>query len=217
MLRFPWRWLDRRHLHHSLLAYAAMSFTYRKLLAYFFRGLLFLTPLAVTVYIIYQLFLFLDNLIPVPIPGIGILMVLALITFVGYLASLFFTKQLFDWFERGVFKIPFVNLLYTSIKDLLDAFVGEKKKFNTPVIVEVSDNLSRLGFVTQEDMAVIGEPDLVAVYFPHSYNVSGNVFLVKREKVKQLGGIKNSDVMKFMVSGGVSSLEREKKNSVALD
>ena len=96
-----------------------MSITYRKLLAYFFRGLLFLTPVAITGYIVYELFLFLDNLIPVPIPGIGILMVLALITFVGYLASLFFAKPLFDWFERGVFKIPFVNLLYTSIKDLM--------------------------------------------------------------------------------------------------
>lgn len=109
-----------------------MAFTYRKLLSYFLRGLLFLTPLAVTVYVIYQLFLFLDNLIPVPIPGIGILMVFALITFVGYLASLFFTKPLFDWFERGVFKIPFVNLLYTSIKDLMGAFVGEKRSSTLP-------------------------------------------------------------------------------------
>lgn len=184
-----------------------MSFTYRRVLSYFFRGLLFLTPLAITVYVIYQIFLFLDNLIPVPIPGMGILMVLGLITFVGYLASLFFTKPLFDWFERGVFKIPLVNLLYTSIKDLMGAFVGEKKKFSSPVIVEISDSLSRLGFITQEDMSVIEEPELVAVYFPHSYNVSGNVFLVKREKIKPLKGVKSSDVMKFMVSGGVSSLE----------
>ncbi|MCM0060277.1 MAG: DUF502 domain-containing protein [Algoriphagus sp.] len=190
-----------------------MAFTYRKLLAYFFRGLLFLTPLAVTCYIIYQLFLFLDNLIPVPIPGIGILMVLALITFVGYLASLFFTKPLFDWFERGVFKIPFVNLLYTSIKDLMGAFVGEKKKFNAPVVVEVSESLHRLGFVTQEEMSSIGAPGMVAVYFPHSYNVSGNVFLVKKEKITPLKGVKNSDVMKFMVSGGVSSIERSKEEN----
>lgn len=185
-----------------------MSFTYRKLLAYFFRGLLFLTPLAITVYIIYQLFLFLDNLIPVPIPGIGILMVLCVITFVGYLASLIFTKPLFEWFERGMFKIPFVNLLYTSIKDLMGAFVGEKKKFNIPVLVEVSASLNRLGFVTQEELDAIGEPNLVAVYFPHSYNVSGNVFLVNREKVRYLKGVKNADVMKFLVSGGVSPLEK---------
>jgi uncharacterized membrane protein len=134
-------------------------------------------------------------------------MVLGLITFVGYLASLFFTKPLFDWFERGVFKIPFVNLLYTSIKDLMGAFVGEKKKFSSPVIVEISESINRLGFITQEDLSVIGEPDLVAVYFPHSYNVSGNVFLIKREKIRPLKGVKSSDVMKFMVSGGVSPLE----------
>ena len=184
-----------------------MRVTYRKLLAYFFRGLLFLTPLAITSYIIYQLFLFLDNLIPLPIPGIGIMMVLGLITFVGYLASLFFTKPLFDWFERGVFKIPLVSLVYTSIKDLIGAFVGEKKKFNVPVLVEISESLHRMGFVTQGEMSSIGAPDLVAVYFPHSYNVSGNVFLVKKEKITWLKGVKSSDIMKFVVSGGVSAIE----------
>ena len=183
-----------------------MTFTYRRIISYFLRGLLFLTPLAVTIYVIYAIFIFLDNIIPVSIPGIGILMVLGLITFVGYLASLFFAKPFFDWFERGVFKIPIVNLLYTSIKDLMGAFVGDKKKFSAPVLVQISDSMSRLGFITQEDFTIIGQPDLVAVYFPHSYNVSGNVFLVKREKVTSLTGVKSSDVMKFMVSGGVSPL-----------
>jgi uncharacterized membrane protein len=89
----------------------------------------------------------------------------------------------------------------------MGAFVGDKKKFSSPVIVQISEHLSRLGFITQEDMSEIGMPDLVAVYFPHSYNVSGNVFLVPREKVKQLPGVKSSDVMKFMVSGGVSGLK----------
>lgn len=89
----------------------------------------------------------------------------------------------------------------------MGAFVGEKKKFSSPVIVQVSDTLSRLGFITQDDMSVIGNEELVAVYFPHSYNVSGNVFLVPKDKVKRLEGVKSADVMKFMVSGGVSSLE----------
>ncbi len=183
-----------------------MAFTYKRIFSYFLRGLLFATPVVITAYIIYQTILFLDNLIPVPIPGIGILMVLGLITFVGYLASLFFAKPLFDWFERGLFKIPLVNIIYTSIKDLMGAFVGDKKKFNAPVIVQINETLSRLGFITQENMGVIGEENLVAVYFPHSYNVSGNVFLVPRDKVRSLEGVKSSDVMKFMISGGVSPL-----------
>lgn len=184
-----------------------MKFTYHRIISYFFRGLLVLTPLAVTSYVIYAIFVFLDGLIPVPFPGIGILMMLGLITFAGYLASLFFTKPLFEWFERGLFKIPLVNLLYTSIKDLMSAFVGDKKKFSSPVIVQISDTMARLGFLTQEDLSMIEEPEFVAVYFPHSYNVSGNVFLVKRDRVKPLKGVKSSDVMKFMVSGGVSPLE----------
>lgn len=183
-----------------------MSFTSTRIVSYFLRGLLFLTPITVTSYIIYQTIVFLDNLIPVPIPGIGILMVLGLITFFGYLASLFFAKPILDWIERGLFKIPLVSIIYTSIKDLMGAFVGDKKKFNAPVIVQISDTLSRLGFITQENMGVIGEENLVAVYFPHSYNVSGNVFLVPRDKVRSLEGVKSSDVMKFMVSGGVSDL-----------
>jgi len=183
-----------------------MDFTYRRIVSYFLRGLLFLTPITVTVYIIYQTILFLDNLIPVPIPGIGILMVLGLITFFGYLASLFFAKPFFEWLERGLIKIPLVNLIYTSIKDLMGAFVGDKKKFSSPVKVQISDTLIRLGFITQEDMSMAGEANMVAVYFPHSYNVSGNVFLVPKDKVTALVGIKSSDVMKFMVSGGVSPL-----------
>ncbi|MCE7055719.1 DUF502 domain-containing protein [Algoriphagus sp. AGSA1] len=183
-----------------------MAFTYKRIISYFLRGLLFITPVAVTLYIIFQTILFLDNLIPVPLPGIGIMMVLALITFVGYLASLFFAKPIFDWFEKGLIRIPLVNLIYTSIKDLMGAFVGDKKKFSSPVKVQLSDTLIRLGFITQDNMAIVGEPDMVAVYFPHSYNVSGNVFLVPREKVTPLVGVKSSDVMKFMVSGGVSPL-----------
>jgi uncharacterized membrane protein len=89
----------------------------------------------------------------------------------------------------------------------MGAFVGEKKKFSFPVLVQISDSVFRLGFITQEKISVLGEEDLVAVYFPHSYNVSGNVFLVKKDKIKPLTGVKSSDVMKFMVSGGVSPLE----------
>jgi uncharacterized membrane protein len=185
-------------------------FTYKRILSYFLRGLLFVTPVVVTLYIIIRTVLFLDNLIPAPIPGIGILMVLGLITFVGYVASLFFAKPVFDWFERGLIRIPLVNLIYTSTKDLMGAFVGDKKKFSSPVKVQLSDTLIRLGFITQEDMSMVGEVDMVAVYFPHSYNVSGNVFLVPKEKVTPLLGVKSADVMKFMVSGGVSNLEPKK-------
>lgn len=187
-----------------------MSFTSKRFLNYFLKGLLFVAPLALTIYIILVVIQFLDNLIPIPIPGLGILIVFAMITFIGYLANIFITKPIFELVERWLFRIPLVNILYTSIKDLMSAFVGDKKKFNTPVIVKLSENISRLGFITQDDLSIIGEENLVAVYFPHSYNFSGNCFLVPRNNVRILEGANSTDVMKFIVSGGVSELTKSK-------
>jgi uncharacterized membrane protein len=131
---------------------------------------------------------------------------LAFITFIGFLASIFITKPLFDIFEKWVFKLPLINILYTSIKDLMSAFVGDKKKFNIPVIVKLSEGMSRLGFITQDDLSIIEEENLVAIYFPHSYNFSGNLYLVPRDNVRILKNVKSADIMKLIVSGGVSPL-----------
>jgi len=183
-----------------------MAFTYRRIITYFFRGLLFVVPIALTIYVIYLIIQFLDGILPIPIPGLGILIMLAFITFIGFLASIFITKPLFDIFEKWVFKLPLINILYTSIKDLMSAFVGDKKKFNTPVIVKLSEGMSRLGFITQDDLSIIEEENLVAIYFPHSYNFSGNLYLVPRDNVRILNNVKSADIMKLIVSGGVSPL-----------
>ncbi|MCL6257748.1 DUF502 domain-containing protein [Aquiflexum sp. TKW24L] len=183
-----------------------MSFTYKRMITYFFRGLLFVIPITLTIYVIYLIIQFLDGILPIPIPGLGILIMLAFITFVGFLASIFITKPLFDIFEKWIFKIPLINILYTSIKDLMSAFVGDKKKFNIPVIVKLSEGMSRLGFITQDDLTILEEDNLVAIYFPHSYNFSGNLYLVPRDNVRILRNVKSADIMKLIVSGGVSSM-----------
>jgi uncharacterized membrane protein len=188
-----------------------MAFTYKRILTYFFRGLLFVVPIALTVYVVVLIIQFLDGLIPIPIPGLGILAMIAFITFVGYLASMFLTRPLFDVFDKWVVKVPFINILYTSIKDLMSAFVGDKKKFNIPVLVRLSEGMSRLGFITQDNLVHIGEEALVAIYFPHSYNFSGNLYLVPKSNVRVLHDVKSADVMKFIVSGGVSPLLPETK------
>ncbi|MFO7825157.1 MAG: DUF502 domain-containing protein [Cyclobacterium sp.] len=182
------------------------DFTSKRILGYFLRGLLFVVPFFLTAYIIILTVGFLDNIIPVDIPGLGILVMLVFITLVGYLTSIFITKSLFEQLEKLVFRIPLVNILYTSIKDLMSAFVGDKKKFNTPIVVKLSDNMSRLGFMTQDDLSVLDQQELVAVYFPHSYNFSGNLYLVPRSNVTRLKNVNSTEIMKFIVSGGVSHL-----------
>lgn len=183
-----------------------VSFTSKRFITYFLRGLLFVVPIALTVYVIILILRFLDGIIPIPVPGLGILVMFSFITFMGFLASIFVTRPLFDLFERWMFKLPLVNILYTSIRDLMSAFVGDKKKFNTPVIVKLSNNMFRLGFITQDNLSILGEQGLVAIYFPHSYNFSGNLYLVPKENVRVLEDVKSADVMKFIVSGGVSKI-----------
>jgi uncharacterized membrane protein len=100
-----------------------------------------------------------------------------------------------------------VRIIYSSLKDLISAFVGDKKKFNQPVLVLLnkSSELRKLGFITQTDLGEWGLKESVAVYLPHSYNFSGDLYIVPRENVTivQASG---ADVMKFIVSGGVTAM-----------
>lgn len=181
------------------------SITFRRLLNYFLRGLLILVPLALTIYIIVEALAWLDNLIPVNIPGLGLLLVTSTIIFFGYLASTLIARPIFDLMEEVLLRVPLISLIYSSIKDLLSAFVGDKKKFTQAVLVTMDEinGIQKLGFITQTDLKVLGLQDKVAVYLPHSYNFSGNFYIVPRERVTLLN-LPGADVMKFIVSGGVS-------------
>src|SRR5690554_8027018 len=119
-----------------------MSLSYKNIINYFLRGLLFVAPIAITFYILLLIVQFLDNLIPLPVPGLGILIVFGFITFIGYTASMLIAQPIYEMVEKGLMRIPIVNILYTSVKDLMSAFVGDKKKFNTPIIAKLSENRS---------------------------------------------------------------------------
>lgn len=192
--------------------------TVKRLLAYFFRGLLFVVPVALTIYIIFQILEWLDGLIPVNIPGLGLLIILVNITFLGYLASFFITRPFFELFDKYVTRIPLVNIIYSSVKDLIGAFVGDQKKFDVPVTVALDKDqkVLKVGFVTREDLTIIDRPGFISVYLPHSYNFSGNHFLVERSLVKPLH-MNSSDAMKFVISGGVSGLGGEKIEDVVTE
>lgn len=186
-------------------------------LRYFFRGLLFVAPASISIYSLYFIFNRLDKLFPkLDIPGLGILIVVGGTTILGYLGSAWLTKPIIQFFDTILERLPFVRIIYSSIKDLTSAFVGEKKKFDKPVLVQISQdsNLKRLGFLTQESLKDLKiDEDLVAVYVPHSYNFSGNLFIVEKKYVTPLQS-DGTEIMKFIVSGGVIDLEGDKKDFV---
>ncbi len=185
------------------------------LLQYFLRGLLFVFPVGATIVIVVALIGWIDGLINdlfanmfgFELPGLGILVVFFGIALFGYLLSNAFIKAIFSILDRTIARMPFVSLIYTSLKELTEAFVGDKKKFNRPVVAELNkEGLHRLGFVTQEDLSALELNHLVAVYCPHSYNFSGNLYLLPPDKVKPVDA-NATDVMKFIVSAGVTNLQ----------
>lgn len=179
----------------------------KTLFRYFVNGLLIIAPFAITVFIIVGIIDWLNSMFDLGIPGLGILLMVILLTIVGFIGSSFFVKPFIVVTERILHKVPLVSIIYSSIKDLFDAFVGDNQKFNKPVMVKMTEDSEnyKLGFVTQDSLQQINIEDKVAVYFPHSYNFSGELFLIPRRNVTYLD-LPSSEVMKFIVSGGVSRL-----------
>jgi uncharacterized membrane protein len=148
-----------------------------------------------------------DQWLPIGVPGGGLLITLVLVTAVGALASNVFGRTAFRATDRAFKRLPLVKLIYTSIKDLIDAFMGDKKSFTRPVSVIVSPvtGMRALGFVTRDGLHALDMPGHVAVYFPQSYNFAGNLVLVPREHVEPLE-VNSGELMTFIISGGVSGL-----------
>ena len=191
----------------------------RALLNYFFKGLIVVVPIGAALFLVFWAITSVDNALnisdvftdskgrPIHIPGLGIANVLLMIMVAGILVTNVITDPIKLWIKRWLNRLPFFNFLYSSIKDLTEAFVGDEKKFNEAVIVEVNEfGLKKIGFLVQKDLAKLDLPGEVAVYFPYSYSFAGQVVIVSADKVKPID--KNAaDMMKFVISGGVSGLD----------
>lgn len=192
----------------------------QRLLYYLIKGALVVVPVAGAVFLILWAVASMDSALnltthfledehghPLYIPGIGILTVLIMLILVGMIFTNLVTEPIRAWLKRTINKIPLFNTLYSSIKDFTEAFVGDAKKFNEPVLVVVNETgLKKIGFLTQRDLGKIGLPDEVIVYFPYSYSVAGQVVVVKAANVVRLN-MSATDAMKLVVSGGVTGLE----------
>lgn len=186
----------------------------KALLNNFLRGLLLVFPVGATLYIIFALINWandsLNSLLFEPInldiPGLGILTVFLGVSLLGYIFTRAFTRPVVHYFENFMSRLPLVKIIYTSIKELTEAFVGEKKKFTKPVLIKMNETgLNKLGFITDEDLSELDLQEMIGVYCPHSYNFSGNLFFVKRKHVVPLEA-NPSDVMKYIVSAGITEM-----------
>jgi uncharacterized membrane protein len=177
----------------------------KRILSFFIRGLILTVPVVVTIWVCYGIFRRVDGWLGLPIPGIGFVTTLALITMIGALGSSLLTRSAVTMFEDLLARLPFVRLLYTSTKDILSAFVGEKKRFSQPALVELGmgSDVQVLGFLTQSSAERLGIDASVVVYVPHSYAWSGQMLILPSARVKLLA-TDSAEFMAFIVSGGVT-------------
>ena len=179
----------------------------RALVNYFLRGLVVVAPIAFTAYVCWRLFVAIDGWLGLPWPGLGFLATIGFFVLIGFVASTFLARGFFALLENLLARLPFVRLLYSSTKDLLNAFVGEQRRFDRPVVVTIYPEVGgrAMGFVTQSSLEHLGLAGQVAVYLPFSYSVAGHVLLFPAERVEPLPA-DSADVMAFLVSGGVTRM-----------
>ncbi|MFC0343584.1 DUF502 domain-containing protein [Epilithonimonas hispanica] len=187
----------------------------RLFLRSFLQGLIIIGPFAITVWIIFTVVFSIDNLVPSvsgKFPGLIFIIVIFGTTFIGFFGNKFIIGRLIvDGLDYVLEHIPGIKFLYTSLKDVLVSFVGDKKKFNHPVWVKTNENpeIWRIGFLTQSDMSAVNLDQMVAVYLPHSYAVSGWVIITKFNNIKEVTGMSSAEAMKFAVSGGVAGFHSD--------
>ena len=180
-----------------------------RLFNYFLRGLVVVVPLALTLYVCTVIFTTIDSWLGLPIRGVGFVLALVLITLVGFMASGLITRSLIGALDRMFERLPFVRLLYSSAKDMLNAFVGEKRRFDKPVLVSLNaeGSLKILAFLTSDSLGTLGLVDQVTVYMPQSYGFAGHILVVPSSRVERIDA-DAAEVMAFIISGGVTQVER---------
>jgi len=189
----------------------------KTILNYFLRGMLIVFPLGATIYLVSITINWVNSIFndlffswfELDIPGLGILSGFVIISVIGFLFTRAFTKPIVNLFESLFSKTPLVSIVYTSLKDLTEAFVGDKKKFTKPVKIQFGEmGMTRFGFITQESLLNLGLENEVSVYCPHSYNFSGNLYIVPKDSVAPINA-DPADFMRFIVSGGVTSMTKK--------
>lgn len=206
------------------------QFSFRNIFQYFFQGIIVIAPIAITLYVVIGMFNLVDNFLPGilytffpkwmtspdgslrTIPGLGFLMAAIIVTITGWVSTSFFVSKILSFLNRLLEQTPGIKYIYSAVRDFLEAFGGNRKKFDRPILVNVdATDTWRIGFITQQDASQFGMITHVAVYVPLSYSLTGVVYFVPKEKVKPITNMNSAEAMKFVISGGITHWEENEE------
>ncbi len=166
----------------------------KRIYQYFFRGLFTILPLALTIYVLFVFVSWVDSMamaVVRPIigdfylPGMGIVLGVSLIVWLGYMVSQPFTTRLMAWVELPFTNLPVVKSIYSSLKNFADFFSPHQKHNQQVVALRLPGHeLSIVGLVTRQNLRGLPDglarEDHVAVYLPMGYMVGGYTVFVPR-------------------------------------
>ncbi|SDG94908.1 DUF502 domain-containing protein [Desulfosporosinus hippei] len=181
----------------------------KKIIGIFLKGLLVLTPIVLTFYILYKMFIVTDGIFKgileregLYFPGLGVIVTLAAIFLVGVLASNWLTNKILNYLEKVLIKVPLLGNIYGIIKDTVNSFSSNKKGFSRLVRVTLSEDIKLLGFITNDEESAFIPKGYVAVYLMQSMQWAGNLILVPKDQV-QLIDVSSEEALKFIASAGL--------------
>ncbi|MCE3010597.1 MAG: DUF502 domain-containing protein [Proteobacteria bacterium] len=195
----------------------------------FFRGLITLLPIAITIYIVYSAVIILENLLGTTlrkilpenayIPGLGFMLTLILIFAFGLMLNSFILGKVISSMEKRLTSVPFVKAIYSPLRDLMNLFnrTENPQEMGSVVLVKIGDTDARaLGLVTRENfkdlpLGTIAD-DKVAVYFPLSYGLGGFTFLVPRKSIQEIE-MPIEKAMSLAITGWVKAETKENHES----
>lgn len=191
----------------------------RRLWNTFLKGLAAVLPVALTVYVVFWLAKTAESVLGGPLqallpedrywPGLGLLAAFLLILIVGLLVDAYIVQRLFRYGESILARIPIVKTIFGAFKDFSRFLpAGGKGRDLKRVVLWRFGSAQMIGFVTEEQLnpklfGVNGE-DLVAVYFPMSYQIGGYTLYLHKDELRETE-LSVEEAMRLVLIGGVTS------------
>ena len=186
-------------------------------------GFITIVPVVLTIYLLYWMAVSSEEVMGAALryvlpevvyfPGLGTIVGLIIVFFVGLLMKAVLVRQLFAFGENILFHLPIIKTVYRAIRDLFDFFTPKKESFNRVVIVRIG-HMEAIGFVTQEDPQRLPESfrdrDSVLVYLPMSYMIGGYTVLVPRDHIEPCD-MSMDQAMRFALTAGIAGKQTEQK------
>lgn len=183
---------------------------------HFLSGLLFIIPVSLSLWILFKIINFLENILggflkryspSLYTPGIGFLSLILIILLLGFLADNFLGKKLLALFENLFRKMPIINRIYVFIKSISQSLLhGRTTAFRETVKIEFFSGTYTIGFITGETRLSDREK-FVSVFVPTVPNIStGFYLLVPENKIERIN-LSVEDALKMVISMGMFESE----------